>query len=144
MLEAGEDPLFIARRMIIFASEDVGLADPLALTLAVSTQQAVHFIGMPEARLPLSETTIYLARADKSNSAYQAYNSAKEDVYMTRHDEVPMHLRNAPTELMRELGYGVGYDNPHSRTEQNPQAPLNRPESTRHNRYYVADPNDGE
>ena len=143
MLEAGEDPLFIARRMIIFASEDVGLADPLALTLAVSTQQAVHFIGMPEARLPLSETTIYLARAHKSNSAYQAYNSAKEDAYMTRHDEVPMHLRNAPTELMRELGYGVGYDNPHSRTEQNPQAPLNRPESTRHNRYYVADPNDG-
>ncbi|MFA7248361.1 MAG: replication-associated recombination protein A [Dehalococcoidia bacterium] len=109
MVEAGEDPLFIARRLVILASEDVGLADPNALPLAVACQQAVHFLGMPEGRIPLAETTVYLARAPKSNSAYAAYNRALQDVQATRNEPVPMHLRNAVTGLMRGLGFGQGY-----------------------------------
>ncbi|MBM4415293.1 MAG: replication-associated recombination protein A [Chloroflexi bacterium] len=113
MLEAGEDPLFVARRVVVLAAEDIGLADPQALPLAVACQQAVHLLGMPEARLPLAETTIYLARAPKSNSAYRAYERAAEDVARTRNAPVPLHLRNAATALMRRLGYGKDYQYAH-------------------------------
>ncbi len=113
MLESGEDLMFVARRIVILASEDIGLADPQALSVAVAAQQAAHFIGMPEAVLPLAEATIYLATAPKSNSAYMAYNKAKEDVDGTRDDPVPMHLRNASTSLMKGLGYGKDYKYAH-------------------------------
>lgn len=114
MLEAGEDPLFIARRMVIFAAEDVGNADPQALTLAVSCKEAAHFVGRPEDFLPLSQTTIYLATAQKSNSALITYKKALEDVKRYGTLPVPLHLRNAPTSLMKELGYGKGYKYPHN------------------------------
>ena len=113
MLESGEDLMFVARRIVILASEDIGLADPQALSVAVAAQQAAHFIGMPEAVLPLAEATIYLATAPKSNSAYMAYNKAKEDVAGTRDDPVPLHLRNASTPLMRGMGYGKDYKYAH-------------------------------
>jgi putative ATPase len=113
MLEAGEDPLYIARRMVRFASEDVGLADPQALVIALAAQQAVHFIGRPEGDLALAEAAIYLAVAPKSNSVYQAYSAAREAVARSRNDPVPLHLRNAPTRLMRDLGYGAGYKYTH-------------------------------
>ena len=109
MLEAGEDPNFVARRLVISAAEDVGLADPLALPVAVAAQQAAHFVGLPEARLPLSEAAIYLARAPKSNSALQAYGAATRAIQETGNLPVPLHLRNAVTGLMRSLGYGRGY-----------------------------------
>ncbi|MBI2866157.1 MAG: replication-associated recombination protein A [Chloroflexi bacterium] len=109
MVEAGEDPLFIVRRLVILAAEDVGMADPQALTVAVAAQQAVHFVGMPEGALPLALATVYLATAPKSNSAYAAYSRAREDVRHTRNDPVPLHLRNPVTGLMRDLGYGKGY-----------------------------------
>ena len=109
MLEAGEDPVFVARRLVILASEDVGNADPHALPLAVSTAQAVQLIGMPEGRIPLAQATTYLASAPKSNAAYAAIGRALEEVRRGTVPEVPMHLRNAPTGLMREEGYGAGY-----------------------------------
>ena len=136
MLEAGEDPLFVVRRLIVLAAEDVGLADPQALPLAVACQQAVHFLGMPEARLPLSETTIYLARAPKSNSTYVAYNRASQDVERTRNDAVPLHLRNAVTGLMREFGYGKGYQYAHDYEGHTPPDQTHRPPSAEGNRYY--------
>ena len=114
LIEAGEDPKFIARRLVILAAEDVGLADPNALSIAVSCQQAVHFIGMPEGRIPLAETTIYLANAVKSNSAYNAINNAIDDVRKFGNHTVPLHLRNAPTELMESLGYGKEYKYVHN------------------------------
>jgi putative ATPase len=113
MLEAGEDPLYIARRLIRFASEDIGMADPQALVIATSAQQAVHFVGMPEADLALAQAVIYLATAPKSNSLYKAYSKVKEDVARTRNEPVPLHLRNPETSLMRRLGYGKGYKYPH-------------------------------
>jgi putative ATPase len=113
MLEAGEDPLFVARRLVILASEDVGLADSHGLSVAVAAQQAVHFIGMPEGFYPLAHATLYLARAPKSNSVGRAYGAALADVEGTRNDPVPLHLRNAPTGLMRKLGYGAGYHYSH-------------------------------
>ena len=113
MIEAGEDPLFIVRRMVILASEDVGLADPQAMVVATACQQAVHFIGMPEGFHPLAETALYLALAPKSNSVGTAYGRALADVEATRNDPVPMHLRNAVTGLMRGLGYGRGYQYAH-------------------------------
>ena len=109
MLEAGEDPVFVARRLVILASEDVGNADPHALPLAVSTAQAVQLIGMPEGRIPLAQATTYLASAPKSNAAYAAIGRALEDVRRGTVPEVPLRLRNAPTGLMREEGYGAGY-----------------------------------
>ncbi|HEX6539213.1 MAG TPA: replication-associated recombination protein A [Candidatus Dormibacteraeota bacterium] len=109
MLEAGEDPLFVARRLVILAAEDVGLADPQALGVAVAAQQAVHFVGMPEGYLPLAEATLYLATAPKSNSALRAYAAAREDVRATLHQPVPLHLRNAVTPLDRSHGFGRGY-----------------------------------
>jgi putative ATPase len=113
MLEAGEDPLFIVRRMVIFAAEDVGLADPQALVIATACQQAVHFVGMPEGFLPLAETALYLALAPKSNSALRSYARAREAARTTAHLPVPLHLRNAVTGLMRAMGYGQGYRYPH-------------------------------
>ena len=113
MLAGGEDPLFIARRLCILAAEDVGLANPNALLLANSTFQIVHTIGMPEARIPLSECTIYLASSPKSNSAYKAINEAIEVAKETQMAAVPLYLRNAPTQLMEELGYGDGYKYAH-------------------------------
>ena len=109
MLEGGEDPLFIARRLCILAAEDVGLANPNALLLANSTFQIVHTIGMPEARIPLAECTIYLASSAKSNSAYMAINEAMAVAKETQTQAVPLYLRNAPTKLMEELGYSDGY-----------------------------------
>jgi putative ATPase len=109
MLERGDDPIYVARRLIRFASEDVGLADPGALPLAVAAQHAVHFLGMPEGALALAELTVYLALAPKSNAVYRGYGAARDDVARTRNDPVPLHLRNAPTGLMRNLGYGEGY-----------------------------------
>ena len=113
MLEGGEDPLFIARRLCILAAEDVGLANPNALLLANSTFQIVHTIGMPEARIPLAECTIYLASSAKSNSAYMAINEAMAVAKETQTQSVPLYLRNAPTKLMEELGYSDGYKYAH-------------------------------
>jgi putative ATPase len=113
MLEAGEDPLFIARRIIILAAEDIGMADPHALPVAVAAQQAVHFIGLPEGAIPLAEATVYLATAPKSNTAYMALQRAREDVKTTRNDPVPLPLRNAVTGLMKAQGYGKGYKYAH-------------------------------
>jgi putative ATPase len=109
MLEAGEDPLFVARRMVISAAEDIGLADPHALGVAVAAQQAAHFIGMPEGFLPLAEAALYLAAAPKSNSVLRAYVAASSDVADTLHQPVPLHLRNAVTGLGRAMGFGAGY-----------------------------------
>ena len=109
MIDAGEDPLFIARRLVILASEDVGLADSRALQVAIAAQQSVHFVGMPEGFYPLAHATLYLALAPKSNSVGRAYSAALQDVQKTRNEPVPLHLRNAPTPLMEQLGYGEGY-----------------------------------
>jgi putative ATPase len=113
MIESGEDPLFIVRRMVILAAEDIGLADPQALVLATACQQALHFVGLPEGFLPMAETVIYLATAPKSNTALTAYVAALKDVQETRNDPVPLHLRNAPTGLMKQMGYGRGYQYAH-------------------------------
>jgi putative ATPase len=113
MLEAGEDPLYVARRLVRFASEDVGMADPQALVIAMAAQQAVHFIGMPEGNLALAQAAVYLATAPKSNSLYAAYSKVQEDVEHTRNDPVPLHLRNPVTGLMRQTGYGKGYKYAH-------------------------------
>lgn len=113
MIKGGEDPLFIARRMIILASEDIGLANPNALLLAQACFDAVHQVGMPEGRIPLSETAIYLATSPKSNSAYMAIDTALALVEETNDLSVPLHLRNAPTKLMKELGYGKDYKYAH-------------------------------
>jgi putative ATPase len=107
LLEAGEDVMFVARRLVILASEDVGLADPQALPLAVAAQQAAHFVGLPEALYPLAEATLYLATAPKSNSVKRTYVAAAEAVHATRNDPVPLHLCNAVTGLMRSLGYAA-------------------------------------
>ncbi len=136
MLEAGEDPLFVARRLVVLASEDVGLADPRALPLAVACQQAVHFLGMPEASLPLAEATVYLALAPKSNSAYRAYQRASEDARRTRNEPVPLHLRNAATELMGEFGYGRGYQYAHDHEGHRPPDQTHRPPSVEGRVYY--------
>jgi putative ATPase len=109
MIDAGEDPLFIARRLVILASEDIGLADSRGLSVAIAAQQAVHFIGMPEGFYPLAHATLYLATAPKSNSVGRAYTAALAEMDGTRNDPVPLHLRNAPTGLMRDLGYASGY-----------------------------------
>ena len=113
MLEGGEEPLYIARRLVRAASEDIGLADPHAITLAISVQQTVHFLGMPECAVALAQLTAYLAAAPKSNAVYKAYSRAVRDVEETRNDPVPLHLRNAPTKLMKELDYGKGYKYAH-------------------------------
>lgn len=126
MLEAGEDPRFVARRMIIFASEDIGNADPRALQVAVSAFQAYELMGLPEGVLPLTQAVTYLAKAPKSRAVINAYYAAKEDVLKLGSESIPMHLRNAPTKLMKELGYG----------QQTPGA-SNLPDKLRGKRYYV-------
>ena len=135
MLEAGEDPLYIARRLVRFASEDVGMADSQALVIAMTAQQAVHFIGMPEGNLALAQAVVYLATAPKSNSLYSAYSRVQEDVEQTRNDPVPLHLRNPVTGLMRQIGYGKGYkyahDYPGHYVEQE-----HLPEQLKGKRYY--------
>jgi len=113
MLEGGEDPLYIARRMVRFASEDIGLADSNAMAVALSAKESFHFLGPPEGYLALIQAAIYLALAPKSNSAYRAYNLAKKDVLQYKAIPVPFHIRNAPTRLMKDLGYGKGYKYPH-------------------------------
>ena len=112
-LNGGEDPVFLARRIVICASEDVGLADPQALILATSAMQAVHMVGMPEARILLAEAAVYVANCKKSNATYLGINKALEDVVNNDTGEIPMHIRNAPVEKMRELGYNEGYLYPH-------------------------------
>ena len=118
MLEAGEDPLYIARRLTRFASEDVGLADPRALELAVAAYQACHFIGMPECSVHLTQAAVYLSLAPKSNALYLAYESAKKDALTQLADPVPLVIRNAPTRLMKELEYGKGYQYAHDTEEK--------------------------
>ena len=113
MLEAGEDPLYIARRMIRFASEDVGMADPHALQVAVAAMDAFHFVGLPEGNLALAQAAVYLATAPKSNALYSAYQKVEKDVRELENMPVPLHIRNAPTSLMRDLGYGKEYKYPH-------------------------------
>jgi putative ATPase len=114
MIEAGEDPLFIARRMVIFAAEDIGNADPTALQVAVAAKEAFHFIGLPEGRIPLAQAVTYLATAPKSNASYLAMLAATEDVEQRGALPVPLHLRNAPTRLMKKLGYGKDYQYAHN------------------------------
>ena len=114
MLQGGEDPKFIARRMVIFASEDIGNADPYAITLAISVFHAVEMIGLPEARINLAHGVTYLASAPKSNASYQGLNEAMNEIKSLHQPRVPLHLRNAPTKLMKAEGYGEGYQYPHS------------------------------
>ena len=135
MLEAGEDALYVSRRLVIFASEDVGNADPAALSLAVSAHQAVERIGMPEGRIPLAQTVTYLACAPKSNAAYTALGEAIADLEGQGAMPVPMHLRNAPTGLMKELGYGENYTYAHS-AEDAFVADENLPDALAGRRYY--------
>ena len=118
MLEAGEDPLYVARRVIRFASEDVGLADPRALEIAVAAYQACHFLGMPECSVHLTQAVVYMSVAPKSNSLYMAYESAKKDALTTIAEPVPLVIRNAPTKLMKQLDYGKGYKYAHDYEEK--------------------------
>ena len=118
MIESGEDPLYLARRIVRMAVEDVGLADPRALEIAVAARDAVDFIGMPEGNLALAEAVVYLAVAPKSNALYTAYGAVQRDVEQTASDPVPLHLRNAPTRLMKGLGYGAGYEYAHNLEEK--------------------------
>ena len=136
MIDGGEDPLFIARRLVILASEDVGLADSNGLSIAVAAQQAVHFVGMPEGFFPLAHATLYLATAPKSNSVGESFAAAMADVQETRNEPVPLHLRNAPTGLMRELGYGKGYHYSHDDYDVKQ---LNLPENLSERRYFRRD-----
>jgi putative ATPase len=135
MLEAGEDPLYIARRLIRFASEDIGNADPQALTVAVAAKDAAHFIGMPEGNTALAQAAIYLATSPKSNAVYRAYGAAAADAHTQAAEPVPLHLRNAPTKLMKELSYGKDYQYAHD--EPGAIADMTcLPESLADRRYY--------
>jgi putative ATPase len=113
MLEAGEDPLYIARRVVRMAVEDIGLAEPNALALCMAARDAVDFIGMPEGNLALAQAVVYLSLAPKSNALYTAYSAVQADVERTAAEPVPLHIRNAPTGLMKNLGYGKGYQYAH-------------------------------
>ena len=136
MLEAGEDPLFIARRLIRFASEDIGLADSQALPLAVAAYQACHFNGMPECNLNLAQTVIYLSLAPRSNAVYRAYETAKTDAVSRLAEPVPLNIRNAPTKLMSDLHYGEGYTYAHD-TEEKIARMTCLPEGLKDRRYYL-------
>jgi putative ATPase len=135
MLDSGEDPLYVARRLVRFASEDVGNADPRALTLTLAAKEAYEFLGSPEGELALAQATLFLALAPKSNAAYVAFNEAQADVHERPTEPVPLHIRNAPTGLTRDLGYGAGYqyahDAPDARVEQE-----HLPEALRDRQYY--------
>ena len=135
MLEAGEDPLYIARRLVRFASEDVGMADPQALVIAMAAQQAVHFIGMPEGNLALAEAAVYLATAPKSNSLYEAYSRVQKEIKRGSPDSVPLHLRNPVTPLMKDIGYGEGYKYAHDYPEHFVEQ-QNLPDSLQGRQYY--------
>ncbi len=136
MLEAGEDPMYVVRRLVRFASEDIGMADPRALMVAVAAQQAVHFIGMPEGSLALAEAVVYLATAPKSNSLYTAYSEVQRDVQRTGHEAVPLHLRNPVTPFMRDEGYGKGYKYAHN-FEGHFVEQQNLPDALKNKRYYT-------
>ena len=135
MLEAGEDPLYIARRVVRFASEDVGMADPHALTTAVAAYQACHFIGMPECSVHLTQAVVHMSLAPKSNSLYVAYESAKRDASKNVAEPVPLHIRNAPTKMMKELDYGKGYQYAHD-SEEKLTAMTCLPDSMKGTEYY--------
>lgn len=147
MLEAGEDPLYIVRRLIRFASEDIGMADSQALVVCVAAQQAVHFVGLPEANLALAQAVVYLATAPKSNALYEAYSRVQADVQQTRNDPVPLQIRNAPTQLMKDLDYGKDYKYAHDFYKDmhidDPERPPTQqlqeylPESLKGHRYYT-------
>ncbi len=135
MVESGEDALYIARRLVRFASEDVGVADPQALVVAMAARDAVHFIGMPEGNTALAQATVYLATAPKSNALYVGYQQAASDALKDVADPVPLHLRNAPTRLMKELDYGKGYQYAHK--ERDAIAAMDcLPDSLKGRRYY--------
>jgi putative ATPase len=135
MLEAGEDPLYVARRLVRFASEDIGNADPRALQLAVSAKDAVHFLGMPEGNTALAQLVTYMAAAPKSNAVYVGYGKAAEDATKDLAAPVPLHLRNAPTKLMKELHYGRDYKYAHDEAEGVAQMST-LPEHLEGRRYY--------
>ncbi len=118
MLESGEDALYIVRRVVRMAVEDIGLADPNALALTLAAKDAIDFLGMPEANLALAQAVVYLSIAPKSNALYTAYSDVQADVEQTAADPVPLHLRNAPTKLMKDLGYGAGYKYAHDFEEK--------------------------
>jgi putative ATPase len=141
MLEAGEDVMFVARRLVISAAEDIGLADPKALEVAIAAQQAAHFVGMPEAVLPLTEAALYLALAPKSNSALTSYGAARELIQETGNEPVPMHLRNAVTGLMRSMGYGRGYQYAHD-SEDGKVDQVHMPEKLARRKVYRPNPRD--
>ncbi|MDE7044522.1 MAG: replication-associated recombination protein A [Acetatifactor sp.] len=143
MLEAGEDPLFIARRLIRFASEDIGLADNQALQLAVAAYQACHFNGLPECNLNLTQAVVYLSLAPRSNALYRAYEAAKEDALTQLSEPVPLVIRNAPTQLMDDLHYGEGYVYAHD-TEEKIAHMTCLPESLKDRRYYLPTEEGGE
>jgi len=135
MIEAGEDPLYIARRLVRMAVEDVGLADPNALSLAVAARDAVDFIGMPEGNLALAEAAVYLALAPKSNALYRAYGTVQQDVERTVAEPVPLHLRNPVTDMMKGLGYGAGYQYAHD-LDQKVADMKCLPDNLKNRRYY--------
>lgn len=135
MLEAGEDPLYIMRRLVRFASEDVGMADPQALMVCVAAQQAVHFVGLPEASLALAQAVVHLATAPKSNALEAAYGRVQEDVQSTRNDLVPLQIRNAPTRLMKDLDYGKDYKYAHDYYKDMQIEDAERPPATRLQEY---------
>jgi putative ATPase len=141
MLEAGEDVMFVARRLVISAAEDIGLADPRALQVAIAAQQAAHFVGMPEAVLPLTEAALYLALAPKSNSVLTSYGAARELIQETGNEPVPMHLRNAVTGLMRSMGYGREYKYAHD-YEGGVADQVHLPESLKGRKVYTPNPRD--
>ena len=135
MLEAGEDPLYVARRLVRFASEDIGNADPRALQIALAAKDAAHFLGMPECNTALAQAVTYLAAAPKSNAVYRAYGAAARDALQDVASPVPLHLRNAPTKLMKDLDYGRGYRYAHD--EAAGVAPMScLPEHLEGRRYY--------
>jgi putative ATPase len=142
MLEAGEDVMFVARRLVILAAEDVGLADPQALSVAMAAQQAAHFVGMPEAVLPLTEAALYLALAPKSNSALTSYGAARELIRETGNEPVPMHLRNAVTGLMKSMGYGKDYKYAHDAEGGIAAEQVHMPERLKGRKVYKPNPRD--
>ena len=135
MLEGGEDPLYVARRITRFASEDIGLADPRALEIAVAAYQACHLIGMPECTVHLTQAVVYMSLAPKSNALYVAYGMARKDAEECQAEPVPLHLRNAVTKLMKELDYGKGYQYAHDAQEKITSMEC-LPESLRGRSYY--------
>jgi len=137
MIEGGEDPMYIARRLCVHASEDIGLADPMALVEAIAAMQATHFIGLPEAKLTLTQATLYLATAPKSNSVLTTYGAAMKDAVDTEREPVPLHLRNAATGLMKRFGYGEGYEYAHEFDSGKAENMECLPESLKGRKYYT-------